>query len=257
LSSILKALQKLEEETANDSGTTRLRRTSAGPAARIRLLIAEWAVPLFLLMAFAGSVGGGFLAHTLYSGGANVVEKQTAAKAEQNQTEPAKTPVAASKKRSAKSKKKPDKSEKPASAPQQNPPSKARKPAKTATTPTVKSSADNKGTNTPIRSEALVTPSEETTEQKRPETSPAKPEKRSIPEQMSSPPISAEILEPGTLQLQAISWAKKPENRMAVINNQICREGGKVEGFQIKRINPEAVLVDDGTNTWKVIFRGK
>lgn len=249
MSSILRALQKLEEETANGSETAQLRRISSGPAARIRLLLAEWAVPLFLLLAFAGSVGGGFLAHTLYSGsgGARVSEKQTAAPSAQQQAEPVKTAVAASEKPPEESSTKPAKKEEPAPAKQKDSPSKARQPAKT----------EKDTTKTPNRSETLIAPSETAAKPKSPDTPPAKPDERPIREKMPSPPISAEILEPGTLQLQAISWAKKPENRMAVINNQICREGGKVDGFKIKRINPEAVLVDDGTNTWKVIFRGK
>jgi hypothetical protein len=59
------------------------------------------------------------------------------------------------------------------------------------------------------------------------------------------------------LILQAISWDKNSENRIAVINNRIVREGESVDGFLVTRIGKDDVLVREGGNEWKLMFRLK
>jgi len=60
--------------------------------------------------------------------------------------------------------------------------------------------------------------------------------------------------EQGKLTLQAISWAQNSSGRMAVINGQIVREGGAVDGFTVTDIGPDEVVVRKGTEDWRLIF---
>jgi hypothetical protein len=57
-----------------------------------------------------------------------------------------------------------------------------------------------------------------------------------------------------TLKLQAIAWSEDPSRRMAVINNHIVREGESIDGFSVTRIRQEDVLVNDGTQPWRLEF---
>ncbi len=59
------------------------------------------------------------------------------------------------------------------------------------------------------------------------------------------------------LKLQAISWDKNSEKRIAVINNRIVREGESVDGFLITIIGKDDVLVREGENEWKLMFSFK
>jgi hypothetical protein len=59
------------------------------------------------------------------------------------------------------------------------------------------------------------------------------------------------------LILQAISWDKNSENRIVVINNHIVREGETVDGFLVTLIGKDDVLVREGGNEWKLMFRLK
>ena len=59
------------------------------------------------------------------------------------------------------------------------------------------------------------------------------------------------------LTLQAISWSEEPQRRIAVINGNIVREGGAVEGFTITRIDQNLVLIRKGSEEWKLVFKLK
>ncbi|NOY68349.1 MAG: general secretion pathway protein GspB [Deltaproteobacteria bacterium] len=67
-------------------------------------------------------------------------------------------------------------------------------------------------------------------------------------------PEPKEIGDAAGLKLQAISWSPSPARRMAVINNRICHEGEGVEGYVIKEITPDVVLMKKGENTGKLSF---
>jgi hypothetical protein len=56
------------------------------------------------------------------------------------------------------------------------------------------------------------------------------------------------------LKLQAIAWSDDAARRMAVINNQIVREGQTVDGFSINSIRKDDVIVYDGTRSWRLEF---
>ncbi len=63
-----------------------------------------------------------------------------------------------------------------------------------------------------------------------------------------------DILNDGDLELQAISYAQTPAQRMAVINNEIVREGRNLNGYKIIYIGPEQVVVEQRGAQWKLIF---
>ena len=56
------------------------------------------------------------------------------------------------------------------------------------------------------------------------------------------------------LKLQAIAWSDDATRRMAVINNQIVREGGMVDGFSVIKIRRDDVIVNDGSASWRLEF---
>jgi hypothetical protein len=56
------------------------------------------------------------------------------------------------------------------------------------------------------------------------------------------------------LRLQAIAWSDDATRRMAVINNQIVREGGVVDGYTVTKIRKDDVIVNDGSASWRLEF---
>jgi hypothetical protein len=56
------------------------------------------------------------------------------------------------------------------------------------------------------------------------------------------------------LELQAIAWSSNAAQRIAVINGHIIREGESVEGFSVNQIRREDVIVNDGTESWRLEF---
>jgi hypothetical protein len=59
------------------------------------------------------------------------------------------------------------------------------------------------------------------------------------------------------LSLQALAWFQDASKRMVVINGRIVREGESVEGYQVTQIRREDVVVNDGRKTWSLEFRLK
>lgn len=68
------------------------------------------------------------------------------------------------------------------------------------------------------------------------------------------PFANAERMTDGRLKVQAIVWAPRPEDRMAVINSRIVREGSVIEDFSIIKIGEDAVYVKEGGRVLKVLF---
>jgi len=66
------------------------------------------------------------------------------------------------------------------------------------------------------------------------------------------------IIEPrkkdSRIQLQAIAWSNNPEKRMAVINNKIVREGGSIDGISVTRILEDQVIFREGGESFKILF---
>jgi len=68
-------------------------------------------------------------------------------------------------------------------------------------------------------------------------------------------PVSIDRLEGVGLKIQAISWNDVPEQSLAVINNQVMREGGHIEGYQISRINHDDIILERGDKSYRLNFR--
>jgi hypothetical protein len=64
-----------------------------------------------------------------------------------------------------------------------------------------------------------------------------------------------EIDESVGLDLQAISWAADTQKRLAIINGTLCRENESVSGFIIKQINPDDVIVSKGSITGRLVLK--
>jgi hypothetical protein len=63
--------------------------------------------------------------------------------------------------------------------------------------------------------------------------------------------------EDSQLELQAIAWSSDPERRIAVISGHVVREGGSVEGVSVTQIDMDEVLVQKGGKEWKLAVRQK
>jgi hypothetical protein len=82
------------------------------------------------------------------------------------------------------------------------------------------------------------------------------------PAKEKEPPTPAEdpeillikVLEGSEMNLQAISWAPGAERRIAVINNSIVKEGDRVSGFLVFKINRDDVILSEGGELWKLSF---
>ncbi|MFC1856644.1 hypothetical protein ACFL9U_01290 [Thermodesulfobacteriota bacterium] len=57
------------------------------------------------------------------------------------------------------------------------------------------------------------------------------------------------------LKLQAISWSEDPQKRIAVINNNIVREGTMVGEYVVMQIEKNEVFLKEGEQTWQLIFQ--
>lgn len=57
------------------------------------------------------------------------------------------------------------------------------------------------------------------------------------------------------LTLQAISWSTDAAGRIAVINGQVCREGDQVDGYIVRQIDPDDVIVSNDATTGKLSFK--
>jgi hypothetical protein len=57
---------------------------------------------------------------------------------------------------------------------------------------------------------------------------------------------------PDDLQIHAIAWAPLAENRIAVINGHVVREGAFVEGVEIVGIEMDEVIVRRGERQWRL-----
>lgn len=72
--------------------------------------------------------------------------------------------------------------------------------------------------------------------------------------QKSTPNVKAQRLTDGRLKVQAIAWSPDAQERMAVINNRIVREGHTVDGFTVLVIGKDDVVVKEGDRNWRVVF---
>lgn len=57
------------------------------------------------------------------------------------------------------------------------------------------------------------------------------------------------------LQLQAITWAVRPRDRFALVDNTILRTGDSINDYTIENIQEEYIVVRQGGRRWRVEFR--
>ena len=85
------------------------------------------------------------------------------------------------------------------------------------------------------------------------------PEKDSALQPLRSPDpgqfIGAEMLDDPNMKLQAISWSENTEKRLAVINSKIVRSGSRVGSYIVFQINQDDVIVRQGEELRKILFR--
>jgi len=67
--------------------------------------------------------------------------------------------------------------------------------------------------------------------------------------------IEIPVLNDPEMKLQAITWSKDPQKRIAVINNRILRQGDTVAGYRIATINQDDIILNDRGDKWKLLFR--
>jgi cytoskeletal protein RodZ len=65
---------------------------------------------------------------------------------------------------------------------------------------------------------------------------------------------NADRLMDNRLKIQAIAWSPVPDERMAVINSRIVREGSSVEGFSVVAIRSDDVIVREKGQLYRVPF---
>ena len=57
------------------------------------------------------------------------------------------------------------------------------------------------------------------------------------------------------IDLQALVWAPESTARFVVINNRLIKEGGSVDNIVVVRINPDDVLLAEGSDQWHEAFK--
>jgi hypothetical protein len=57
--------------------------------------------------------------------------------------------------------------------------------------------------------------------------------------------------------VMAIAWSNDPSRRIAVVNGRITKEGGSVDGYNVTRIRKDDIIVNDGSQSWRVVFKLK
>ncbi|GAB6097555.1 hypothetical protein JCM14469_38090 [Desulfatiferula olefinivorans] len=62
-----------------------------------------------------------------------------------------------------------------------------------------------------------------------------------VPQELLPP---RKLVDSGWLTLQAISWSETPERRIAVINAQLLKEGRRIDGALIRRIDRDYVVIE-------------
>ena len=97
----------------------------------------------------------------------------------------------------------------------------------------------------------IVDPKKPVRNQSRASVPPSTKKIKSTPKPASR---SYQRLKDSKLKLQAIAWSDDPAQRIAVINNHVVREGESVEGFSVTQIRPDDIIVNDGSESWRLEF---
>lgn len=69
-----------------------------------------------------------------------------------------------------------------------------------------------------------------------------------------SPDVYIPTIADARLTLQAISWAKDPVRRFAVVNNRIVRKGQRIDAITVVAIEESAIVFREGDKQWRQLF---
>lgn len=74
------------------------------------------------------------------------------------------------------------------------------------------------------------------------------------PSPRTRPRVTYDRIDDSKLKLQALAWSDDAARRMAVINGSIVHEGESVDGYQVVSIREEDVIVNEGGKSWRLEF---
>jgi hypothetical protein len=86
------------------------------------------------------------------------------------------------------------------------------------------------------------------------DTRPIAPAARDRQPAQTKPRVTYDRIEDSKLKLQALAWSEDAARRMAVVNGRIVHEGESVDGYQVIKIREEDVVVDGGGKSWRLEF---
>jgi hypothetical protein len=76
--------------------------------------------------------------------------------------------------------------------------------------------------------------------------------KREFTAEQSPEPLTQALPDDARFRLEAIAWAERPESRFAVINGQLIRIGGSMEGISVTAIERDHVAVRSNRGEWRM-----
>jgi hypothetical protein len=104
----------------------------------------------------------------------------------------------------------------------------------------------------------LSAPTEETSPRKRVQQKAVreKPKEEHSPKTKTEWSASIPVKQAGEskLELQAIAWSSDPKSRLAVINGRVVREGESIDRASIMHIGKDGVIFKKGGEEWKQLF---
>jgi hypothetical protein len=68
-------------------------------------------------------------------------------------------------------------------------------------------------------------------------------------------PLLLPRLDYSIMRLQAVTWAVDPEDRFALIDDTILRKGDSIKGYVVDSIEEDHIVVGKGGEEWRVEFR--
>ena len=266
MSTILKALKRLETEPSNSdelpsmSRQTRSQWFAGRTRRRVRIL---WLLIIVLLLSVSA---GGFFLYRIPNVG-NLFDSSTRPVIKNSTTQnnkivrkiPTTKPKPPDKAAETESGSKPQENQQTQPAketPRTTPPLRNRRPV--ATTQKRSPSPVPVTAKTPI--EATQPPAPLPVTPRKPATSRPSPESRAPKE---TPPLPFEAkpsppnLADSNYTLQAIAWSKNPNERLAVINGLVLREGDGIEGITVTQIGTNEVIVKKESKLWKLVFQAR
>ncbi len=78
--------------------------------------------------------------------------------------------------------------------------------------------------------------------------------RETLPAEPIGQPLPSQLVDNSWLKLQAVSWSEIPKSRIAVINNQVVREGDAVDEGRVKRIGNDYVIIRSRSEDWLLNF---